>query len=103
MRMTLQVQSVLAEMLRAPRSEHYGLELARATGLKSGTLYPILRRLEEAAWISGAWENIDTTEAARPRRRLYRLTHIGARSAQASLADSARRLGWVGAVREGLA
>jgi len=95
MRMTLQVQSVLAEMLRAPNGEHYGLELARATGLSSGTLYPILRRLEEAGWISGAWEAIDAAEVGRPPRRFYRLTRVGARGAQASLAESARRLGWI--------
>jgi PadR family transcriptional regulator, regulatory protein PadR len=54
-------------------------ELRRRTGgsvdLEGGTLYPALRRLEEAGLISGAW----TTVGGR-RRREYELTERGRRS-----------------------
>ena len=82
---------MLAEMLRAPGDEHYGLQLVRATGLKSGTLYPILRRLEEAGWVVGSWEEIHPAKVGRPARRFYQLTGEGARAARLSLVESARR------------
>lgn len=51
----------------------YGLEVMRRTGLKSGTVYPILRRMETAGWISGKREEC-APEPGRPARRLYKLT-----------------------------
>jgi PadR family transcriptional regulator PadR len=54
-------------------------ELRRRTdgsvNLEGGTLYPALRRLEEAGLISGTW----TTSSGR-RRREYQLTDRGRRS-----------------------
>lgn len=94
MRMTIQVQSILAIMLAEPAREYYGLELANAARLRSGTLYPILRRLEEAGWVSADWEQIDPVKAGRPARRFYRLTGTGTAAATAALADTRRRLGW---------
>jgi PadR family transcriptional regulator PadR len=76
-RMTAATQRVLLSMLNEPRTEHYGLELASAAGLKSGTLYPILSRLEAAGWIVGSWERIDPRAEGRRPRRYYRLTHSG--------------------------
>jgi Predicted transcriptional regulators len=29
-----------------------------ATGLPSGTIYPILRRLQDAGWVTADWERI---------------------------------------------
>lgn len=54
-----------------------GVDLRRLTGLSTGTLYPLLRRLEERAWMSSVWEEIDPVQEGRPRRRLYRLTEAG--------------------------
>lgn len=65
----------------------YGLEIMRATDLKSGTLYPILDRLETAGWISGAWEDIGDSNEGRPRRRYYSLTGEGVRAASAAMAS----------------
>ncbi len=62
--------------------EHYGLELAKAAGLKSGTLYPILARLEAAGWIQGSWERIDPRAEGRRRRRYYKLTSSGVFAAE---------------------
>lgn len=86
-RITVQVLGVLNAMLEAPTSDWYGLELARRISLKSGTIYPILARLENAGWVESSWEKIDPVEAGRPRRRLYRLTAIGQRQAQSALVE----------------
>ena len=69
-RQTMMVLSVLIDN-RDPLS---GSALASATDLASGTLYPILIRLETAKWIQSEWE-----EASSPRRRLYGVTALGAR------------------------
>lgn len=50
-RVTLQVLRVLNAML-VSREEQYGFQLSKLTGLKSGTLYPILARLESAGWVT---------------------------------------------------
>jgi DNA-binding PadR family transcriptional regulator len=64
-----------------------GADIARATKLASGTLYPILLRLEQARWVESHWEEEDPRELGRPRRRLYRITGVGARKAKAAIRD----------------
>ncbi len=54
----------------------HGYDIARETGLKSGTLYPILIRLAERGLVEARWE--EEQPAGRPRRHLYRLTADGA-------------------------
>jgi PadR family transcriptional regulator, regulatory protein PadR len=83
-RMTLQVQLVLAEMLSEPAEHRYGLDLSGTTGLPSGTIYPILARLERIGWVESDWEDPDIAEG-RPRRRYYRLTREGAECADEAL------------------
>ena len=63
-----QTLAVLTELAADPTAERYGYELARATRLSSGTLYPILMRLEERGLLEARWEL-----ATRP-RHVYRLT-----------------------------
>jgi DNA-binding PadR family transcriptional regulator len=49
-----------------------------ATGLASGTVYPILRRLEEAGMLSAKWERAaDAHDEQRPPRRYYQITGAG--------------------------
>jgi DNA-binding PadR family transcriptional regulator len=69
------------------QDETSGAEIGRATDLASGTLYPILFRLEEAGWLVSRWEAGDPSELGRPRRRLYRVTGIGARRAKSAFRD----------------
>ena len=84
--MTLQVQLVLAEMLTEPAEPRYGLDMGAATGPPSGTIYPILARLERIGWVESDWEDPDAHIAqGRPRRRYYRLTRDGAESAAEAL------------------
>lgn len=87
LRMTLQTQLVLRALLAEPSKERYGLELSDLVGVPSGTIYPILARLEQAGWVDSAWEDPAAHEAAgRPRRRFYWLTPDGADQARAALA-----------------
>jgi DNA-binding PadR family transcriptional regulator len=88
----MQTLALLSVIMRNPSEEHYGLELGKAAKLKSGTLYPTLARLEAAGWLDSAWEDLDPTEAGRPRRRLYRLTGEGERSARRVFEEHERML-----------
>lgn len=83
---------VLRAFLDAKREPQYGLALSEATGIKAGSLYPILNRFESRRWITGAWEEIDEAAAGRRRRRYYRLTGAGERAAREALANATDQL-----------
>ena len=90
LRLSLQAQAVLAIMLEDVNEEHYGLELAKASRLPTGSIYPILTRLERAGWLTSAWEDIDPKAAGRRQRRYYRLTGKGCIAAQHALEETRR-------------
>jgi PadR family transcriptional regulator PadR len=92
-RMTTNVARVLRALLTEPTGEHYGYDLMRETGLKSGNLYPILARLEAARWIEGHREAIDPGNAKRPIRRYYTFTPDGTVRARQAMADLHAALG----------
>ena len=83
-----QTLAVLAALLTRPSSWRHGYDLAVETGLKSGTLYPILVRLADREIVEARWEEGDP--AGRPRRHLYRLTSDGLATATAALAAAPR-------------
>jgi DNA-binding PadR family transcriptional regulator len=85
-RMTIATQLVLRALLADPTEEVYGSEIASAAGLMSGTVHPILARLEAAGWVESRWEDVDPQVAGRPARRYYRLTGEGLQNARAELA-----------------
>lgn len=67
----------------------YGFEIMRAAHLPSGTVYPLLRRLEAAELVESRWEDADQAQdEGRPRRRYYAATSIG----EAALAEARDRL-----------
>jgi PadR family transcriptional regulator, regulatory protein PadR len=76
-RMSLQTLKVLEAFLDNPTDELSGSDVHRRSSIASGTLYPILLRLESAGWFVSRWESIDPASVGRPRRRLYRLTRAG--------------------------
>ena len=92
-RVTLPTAAVLRQMLENPAADHYGFALAEATSFPSGTIYPILARLETAGWLASFWEQGDPAELERPRRRMYRLTGAGAHAAREALSATQRLLG----------
>jgi PadR family transcriptional regulator, regulatory protein PadR len=83
--MTLPTLLVLRAMLAEPTREMYGLEICKAAELPSGTIHPVLARLERYGWLESCWENIEPAEEGRPRRRYYRLSTEGADRARAAL------------------
>src|ERR1700745_782304 len=58
-RMSLQTLRVLDACLENPTDELAGADVQKRSGLASGTLYPILLRLESAGWFISRWESID--------------------------------------------
>ena len=74
LRLSPQTLQVLDAFLEVPKDWQYGYDISRNTGLKSGTLYPILMRLAERRLLETSWE---TPEAGKPPRHLYRLTLDG--------------------------
>src|SRR5689334_2006440 len=87
-RLSPQTVVVLHAFLQAPREWRYGYDISRDTGLKSGTLYPILMRLSDRELVETCWE---TTGAGTPPRHMYRLTPAGVRSAREHVRDYALR------------
>ncbi|WP_394617139.1 PadR family transcriptional regulator [Lentzea sp. JNUCC 0626] len=86
-RMTPQTINVLRAMLEDPTTPRYGLDIARETNLKTGTLHPILNRLQQAGLIESFWEDpADHEDQGRPRRRYYRFTGSGATLAYQAVA-----------------
>jgi len=81
-----QTLAVLAELCATPSQWRHGYGVARDTGLKSGTLYPVLIRLADRGLVDACWE--DEQPAGRPRRHLYRLTPEGLAAARAALAQA---------------
>jgi hypothetical protein len=66
-RMTIPTQLVLRALLADPSRELYGVEIGAAAGLPSGTVHPILARLETVGWLESRWEEIDPrVEGRRP-------------------------------------
>jgi len=83
--------------MSSPLEELSGADVARIAKLGSGTLYPILFRLDEANWVKSRWEAGDPRLLGRPRRRYYRVTPLGAKSALAAMNElkaAFARLAW---------
>lgn len=74
---------LLDALSKRPRAWQYGYELSQITGLKSGTLYPILMRLCDRGLLESQWRA--AAQAGRPPRHIYRLTATGAAFARGAL------------------
>jgi PadR family transcriptional regulator, regulatory protein PadR len=72
------------EVLLGPDEGLYGLKIAQLAGRKTGSVYPILARLEDAGWVESSWEG-DARDERGPRRRFYRLSAGGLDAARAEL------------------
>jgi DNA-binding PadR family transcriptional regulator len=82
--------AVLAALAAEPATWRYGYELGREVGLKAGSLYPILMRLEDRGLLESAWEA--EPSPGRPPRHLYRLTAAGEEAAGEAVARLPARL-----------
>jgi PadR family transcriptional regulator PadR len=86
-RLSSQTLKVLGALVSCASDELSGAEIGKRTKLASGTLYPILFRLEGAGWLQSRWELEDPTVLGRPRRRFYRITRKGAKSVKEVVRD----------------
>jgi PadR family transcriptional regulator len=87
-----QTVAVVLALVEEPTRWRYGYELSRRLGIKAGSMYPILMRLNDRGLLETAWES--DAPAGRPPRHLYRLTSEGralaAELAQAQVHDEGR-------------
>jgi DNA-binding PadR family transcriptional regulator len=85
--MTAPLERVLQSFLEDPAEPRYGYDLMKVAGLRSGTLYPLLGRLEEQGLVVSGWET--PQQAGERPRRYYRLTGEGIQVARLELARAA--------------
>lgn len=102
-RLTAATVNVLRVLLEEPTKEMYGLQVCAAAGLPTGTVHPILARLEKMEWLESEWEQVDARAEGRPRRRYYRLSERGAMRALAAVARADAQAQELRARRPGLA
>jgi PadR family transcriptional regulator, regulatory protein PadR len=91
-RITTQSLKVLGTLVSSA-DQISGADIGRLTQLASGTLYPILMRLEHAGWIESEWEDGDPHALGRPRRRFYQITALGSRNARTAFKEIETAIG----------
>lgn len=77
-KLTLATKAVLCAFLADPQAELYGITLSETVGLPSGTIHPILARLQKHGWLQSRWTQ---PQGHVPPRRYYRFTGHGAQQA----------------------
>ena len=70
-----QMALLLDFLTDAPAAWVHGYDIMQATGLKSGTLYPLLMRMSERGLLESRWQ--PPSSDGRPPRHEYRLTAQG--------------------------
>lgn len=88
---TPKMAAVLKVFLEDPDQPRYGFELMKLTGMASGSLYPMLARLEAAGWLARGKEDIDPRAAGRPARTNYTITGAAVSAARIQLAELSER------------
>lgn len=88
LRLTTPLLKLLNMFIADPMANQWGFEIMRETGLASGTIYPLLARLEGMGWLESGW---DDEAVSGPRRRYYRLTREGAELARVALAEASSK------------
>ncbi len=92
-KLTGPLERVLRAFLADASARHYGYDLMKAAGLASGTLYPMLARLEDQGLVTSQWEPQREDSGGRPPRKYYQLTGEGARVARLELAQASAASG----------
>lgn len=88
MKLTDALARVLRVFLEDPATDRYGYDLMKAAKLPSGTLYPMLSRLEAEGLVVSQWEPMRQDADGRPPRKFYSLTGKGERVARLELAQA---------------
>jgi DNA-binding PadR family transcriptional regulator len=82
-----QTRALLAVLLERAQTWRHGYDLSKETGLKSGTLYPLLMRLGDQGFLEARWQ--ESERPGLPPRHAYRLTAQGLALAQEQEMDVA--------------
>lgn len=85
MKLTGPLERVLRAFLSDVSAHRYGYDLMKDARLPSGTLYPMLARLEDQGLVTSQWESRPDV-SGRPARKYYQLTGEGVRVARLELA-----------------
>jgi PadR family transcriptional regulator PadR len=85
-KLTGPLERVFRVLIDDPAAPHYGYDLMKAARLASGTLYPMLARLQQEGLVDSEWEAQRPDPSGRPPRKYYRLTAEGQRVARLELA-----------------
>ena len=99
MKLTGPLERVLRVLTADPTAPQYGYDLMKAAKLPSGTLYPMLARLQDEGLVTARWEARPADGTGRPPRKYYQLTADGARIARVELARAAQAAAVPGGVR----
>ncbi len=89
MKLTAPLERVLRVFLDDVSARRYGYDLMKAAKLPSGTLYPMLARLQDEGLVTAEWEPQREDASGRPPRKYYQLTGDGIRVARLELARAA--------------
>ena len=92
LRRSLSSLTIIEALLAQPSHWHHGYAISRRTSVPSGTLYPILMRLDKLGWLETRWE--DSVPQGRPPRHLYRLSGNGREWAREELRSARERKFW---------
>jgi DNA-binding PadR family transcriptional regulator len=88
MKLTGPLERVLRVLLDDTSAPRYGYDLMKAARLPSGTLYPMLARLQAEGLVTSEWEPQPEDASGRPPRKYYQLTGEGIRVARLELAHA---------------
>ena len=77
MRRTYALIQVALALMENPTGQHWGYDLSRRAGVRSGVMYPILHRMLDEEWLEDGWEDPAQLGGKRPPRRYYELTDEG--------------------------
>lgn len=81
--------TLLTALSEQPREWRHGYDLMKVTGLRSGTLYPLLMRMSDQGLVEAEWRA--SAQPGRPARHAYRLTAAGVAFAGAAGEDGQAR------------
>jgi PadR family transcriptional regulator len=96
MRKTHALIQVAIALLDDPTGRHWGYQLSKQSGVRSGVLYPILTRMLDVGWVTEGWEDPGKIKEKRSPRRYYELTDEGRIALGAILLEARRDTRFVG-------
>ncbi len=91
MRRTYALIQVALVLMADASGQHWGYDLSKRSGVRSGVMYPILQRMLDEGWLDDGWEDrVQVGRAKRPPRRYYELTDEGKIALGALIAEARR-------------